>query len=44
MDLKDIASEKLGPERAEALGQDLQQLVEDLERIRSFRIELEDEP
>jgi hypothetical protein len=44
MDLKDIASEKLGPERAEALSQDLQQLAEDLERIRSFRIELEDEP
>jgi hypothetical protein len=44
MDLKDIAKEKLGSERADELSQDLQQLAEDLERIRSFRIELEDEP
>jgi hypothetical protein len=44
MDLQDIAKEKFGPQRAEALRQDVQQLAEDLERLRSFRIELEDEP
>lgn len=44
MDLQDIATEKFGRERAEELRQDLRQLAEDLELLRSFRVELDDEP
>jgi hypothetical protein len=38
------AEEKLGPERAEALSSDLQQMAKELHSLDSHTVEYEDEP
>jgi hypothetical protein len=44
MDLQKFAEQKFGKQRAEELREDIQQVEDDLERLRSVPLELEDEP
>ena len=44
MDLKHSAQDKFGKDRAEELRSDLEQLADDLQKLRSTPVELEDEP
>jgi len=44
MDLFKEAAEKIGQTRAEELRQDIVQLENDLRKLRSMPVELEDEP
>ena len=44
MDLKEAAQTKFGNDRAEELTNDLEQLADDIRKLRSIPIEPEDEP
>jgi hypothetical protein len=44
MDLQNTAQEILGPDRAAELRSDLEQLSDDLQKLRSTPVEPEDEP
>jgi hypothetical protein len=44
MDLQKLAIEKFGADRAEELRQDIQLVAEDLEKLRTVEIGLDDEP
>jgi hypothetical protein len=42
--LQQVAQDKFGKERAEELRSDLEQLADDIRKLRSTPVELEDEP
>ena len=44
MNLQETAEEKFGPVRAEELRSDIDQLKTEIEKLRSFPLEIEDEP
>jgi hypothetical protein len=44
MDLQNTAQDKFGKDRAGELQSDLEQLADDLRKLRSTPVELEDEP
>lgn len=43
-ELKRRAQERFGPERAEALQNDLQQMARELEALQTYDVSFEDEP